>query len=87
MGLSAFRSPSLRPHFEYLYWVGTSEVSQPVANCAERETHQKPQLWRISELAGAGAQSVEQKRAAIPLGTPMLPRLGQGEPQLEYANA
>ena len=87
MGLWAFRSPSLRPHFEYLYWVGTSEVSQPVANCAEQETHQKPQLWRISELAGAGAQLVEQKRAAKLLATLALPRLAQRQPQLEYANA
>jgi hypothetical protein len=70
-----------------LYWVGTFAVAQPAAESGQQATHQKPPLWRISELAGAGAQSVEQQQAAIPLGTPMQPRLGQGEPQLEYANA
>ena len=86
MGLSA-SDPLRSGRTSNIVPVGKSEISQPVANCAEREIHRKPPLWRILELVGAGAQAAEQQRAKIPLGTPMLPRLAQGEPQLEYAHA
>ncbi len=79
---SAFRSD-----FQYCAGGYGNEVSRPAANFAAQVRRQKPRLWRILELAAAGAQSAEQQRAAIPPGTPMLPRLAQGEPQPEYADA
>ena len=64
----------------------TSKVSPLAANFAAEVRRQKPPLWKILELTDACAVAAEQRLAAKPPGTPMLPQLAQGEAQPESAH-